>query len=271
MHLTFQEAARGVHKDLSINVTDTCPSCSGSRSQSGSKPEKCTTCNGTGMETITSGPFIMRSNCRRCHGSRVIIKNPCRECSGKGTTVQRKRVTVPVPAGIEDSQTVRMPVGKKEIFITFRVENSTYFRRDGSDIHTDAMITLSQALLGGTTRIQGIYENVNVEIPPGTGSHSKIRLRGKGIRKVHGVGHGDHYVHVKIKVPQVLSHKQKALAVVLAEMETDTPGTIEGVTKTVGGKNSATTEDNIVRRVKEALDDDGLSEEESPSKKKNAV
>lgn len=67
--------------------------------------------------------------------------------------------------GVEDSQTVRMPVGKKEVFITFRVEASDYFRRDGSDIHTDAAISISQAILGGATRIQGIYENLTVEVP----------------------------------------------------------------------------------------------------------
>ena len=68
----------------------------------------------------------MRSTCRKCYGARVIVKNPCTECSGKGKTVQRKKVVVPVPAGVEDGQTVRMPVGNKEIFITFRVSAIYY-------------------------------------------------------------------------------------------------------------------------------------------------
>jgi len=66
--------------------------------------------------------------------------------------------------GVEDSQTVRMPIGKKEVFITFRVEKSDYFRRDGADVHTDAAISISQAILGGSTRVQGIYENLTVEV-----------------------------------------------------------------------------------------------------------
>lgn len=73
------------------------------------------------QETISTGPFVMRSTCRHCYGARVLIKTPCMECQGKGKTVQRKKIVVPVPAGVEDGQTVRMPVGKKEIFITFRV------------------------------------------------------------------------------------------------------------------------------------------------------
>lgn len=68
-------------------------------------------------------------------------------------------MTVPVPAGVEDGQTIRMAVGNKEVFITFRVEKSKYFRRDGPDIHTDAEISLAQAVLGGTIRIEGVYED----------------------------------------------------------------------------------------------------------------
>lgn len=99
MTLTFEEAARGVHKDVRVNVTETCPKCSGSRCAPGSSPVKCRACNGTGMETIATGPFVMRSACRRCRGSRQTIQDPCPECQGKGTTVNRKKVTVPVPAG----------------------------------------------------------------------------------------------------------------------------------------------------------------------------
>ena len=75
------------------------------------------------QETVSTGPFMMRTTCRTCRGAKEIIKNPCTECSGKGKTVQQKRVVVPVPAGVEDGQTVRMPVGSKEIFITFRVRS----------------------------------------------------------------------------------------------------------------------------------------------------
>ena len=99
MNLTFAQAAKGVNKDVSLNVVDTCIKCRGSRSEPGFKAVKCPYCNGTGMETISTGPFIMRSTCRRCQGSRMHISRPCLECEGKGSTVQRKTVTVPVPAG----------------------------------------------------------------------------------------------------------------------------------------------------------------------------
>ena len=102
-----------------------------------------------------------------------------------------------------------MQVGQKEVFITFRVEKSDYFRRDGADIHTDASIFLSQAALGGAIRVQGIYEELTVDIPKGTQSHTRIRMNSKGLRKVNGYGFGDHFIHLKIKVPTRLTEKQK--------------------------------------------------------------
>uniref|UniRef100_A0A1Q3FXA3 DnaJ homolog l(2)tid, mitochondrial n=1 Tax=Culex tarsalis TaxID=7177 RepID=A0A1Q3FXA3_CULTA len=239
MNLTFAQAARGVNKDIDVNVVDTCPKCTGSRCEPGTKPGKCQYCNGTGMETISTGPFVMRSTCRYCQGTRMYIKYPCLECGGKGQTVQRKRVTVPVPAGVEDGQTVRMAVGSKELFITFNVEKSRYFRRDGSDVHTEANISLSQALLGGTIRIQGVYEDQTIQIVPGTSSHTRITLKGKGLKRVNSYGSGDHYVHLKIQIPTKLSSQQKALVQAYAELEEDTPGQIMGVTHKTDGKYSA--------------------------------
>ncbi|CAL8128985.1 unnamed protein product [Orchesella dallaii] len=269
MDLTFQEAARGVHKDVVLNVTDACPKCNGTKCELGSKPAKCLQCNGTGMETLTTGPFIMKSTCRQCKGTRVVIQHPCQECHGKGTTVQRKKVTVPVPAGVEDSQTVRMPVGKREVFITFRVQKSNYFRRDGADVHTETLISISQAVLGGSTGVQGIYENLTVEIPRGTSSHTRIRIRGRGIRKVNGIGVGDHYVHLKVKVPNVLSVKQEALIKAYAELETDTPGTVKGVIKTAGGTNRATEDTDLLRCIRGALEDVEIDPELEQDAKRN--
>ncbi|KAJ8953331.1 hypothetical protein NQ318_012126 [Aromia moschata] len=222
LRVSFSQAARGTNKDVNINVVDNCPKCRGSRCEPGTAATKCQFCNGTGMESITTGPFVMRSTCRYCQGTRMYIKHKCTECEGKGSTVQRRKVTIPVPAGIEDGQTVRMTVGNKEVFVTFRVEKSDYFKRDGADVHTEAEISIAQALLGGTIRIQGLYEDHTIQVMPGTSSHTKIRLSGKGMKKVSGYGHGDHYVTFKIAVPKRLDAKQKALALAYAELEKDT-------------------------------------------------
>lgn len=120
LSLTFAQAARGVNKEILMNVVDTCPKCRGTRSEPGTQPGRCTYCNGSGMETITTGPFMMRSTCRYCSGTGQHNKYPCMECDGKGQNVQRRKVNVPVPAGVENGQTVRMQVGKREVFITFK-------------------------------------------------------------------------------------------------------------------------------------------------------
>lgn len=116
------------------------------------------------------------------------------------------------------------------------MEKSAYFRREGADVHTDAEISLSQAVLGGTIRAQGVYEDqviqvctiahhpieelaivsklnefAFIQIMPGTASHTKICLNNKGMKRVNSYGNGDHYVHIKIAVPKKLTREQKAL------------------------------------------------------------
>ena len=183
-------------------------------------------------------------------------RHPCKSCGGAGQTKQHHRVKVPIPAGIEDGQTVRMQVGSKEVFITFSVAPSDYFRRQGADVHTDAKISISQAALGGAIRVQGVYEDLNVQIPVGTASHTRMRMAGKGIKKVSGHGYGDHYIHVRMDPPKILNNKQRALLQAFAETEIDTPGTITGLTYTKdGGKVVIEDPNGLVNEIREALAD----------------
>ncbi|KAM4584731.1 dnaJ homolog subfamily A member 3, mitochondrial-like [Odontesthes bonariensis] len=239
MELTFSEAAKGVNKELSVNIDDNCPRCGGKGNEPGTKVSQCHYCNGTGMETINTGPFMMRTACRRCGGKGSIIITPCAVCRGSGQTKKRQTVAVPVPAGVDNGQTVRMSVGTKEILISFRVQKSPVFRRHGVDIHSDAFISIAQAILGGTATSQGLYDTINIVIPSGCQADLVIRLQGKGIRRVNSYSYGDHYVHVKIRVPKKLSRKQRSLLLSYAEEETDVQGTVNGVSPSAGGGSSA--------------------------------
>uniref|UniRef100_A0A8C7VAY8 DnaJ homolog subfamily A member 3, mitochondrial n=1 Tax=Oncorhynchus mykiss TaxID=8022 RepID=A0A8C7VAY8_ONCMY len=239
MELTFTQAAKGVNKEMAFNTEASCQRCDGKGSEPGTKVVHCHYCNGSGMETVNTGPFVMRSTCRRCNGKGTVISTPCNSCHGTGQTRQKKTVMVPVPAGVEDGQTVRMPVGKKEVFITFRVQKSPVFRRDGADIHSDVLISVAQAVLGGTARAQGLYETVNLSIPAGIQTDQRILLSGKGIARISGYGYGDHYVHVKVRVPKILTDRQKALLMSYAEDETEVEGTVNGVTSTTAGGGSS--------------------------------
>ncbi|TNN68852.1 DnaJ subfamily A member 3, mitochondrial [Liparis tanakae] len=250
MELTFTQAAKGVNKEFSVNMEAACQRCDGKGNEPGTKVQHCSSCNGSGMETVNTGPFVMRSTCRRCGGKGTVIATPCQACRGAGQTKQRKTVTVPVPAGVEDGQTIRMPVGKKEVFITFRVQRSPVFKRDGADIHSDLLISVAQAILGGTARSQGLYETLNLSIPAGIQTDQRIRLSGKGIARITGYGYGDHYVHVKIKVPKILTDRQKTLLASYAEDETEVEGTVNGVTTTTTGERTfqLTLTDRSLRR-----------------------
>lgn len=271
MNLSFAQAARGVNKDINVNIMDTCGKCNGSKCEPGSKPARCQHCNGTGMETISTGPFVMRSTCRYCQGSRMHIKNPCTDCSGKGQKLQRKKVTVPVPAGVENNQTVRMSVGRKELFITFKVERSPYFRRDGADVHTDAEISITQAVLGGTIRVQGVYEDHSIQIQAGTSSHHRICLDNKGLKRINANGNGNHYIHIKIQIPKKLSEQQKALLQVYGEMEQDTPGHVMGMTfKTDGSKQCMVGPKELLQNIRRAIGTDGTKEDEPIVKSENS-
>lgn len=212
LSVSFKEAAIGCDKEVIINSPDVCQVCQGSCCQPGYKPAKCPYCQGTGTETISTGPFLLRSTCRVCKGTRMFINKPCTVCQGKGQTIQAKTVIVPVPAGVTDGQTIRMRlVNNKELYVTFKVAKSNYFKRDDADIHTDAVISVSQAVRGGTIRVEGLYEDLNVTVNPGTSSHSRIRLPQKGIKRLDSYGRGDHYVNIKIRVPEKPTKAQKEL------------------------------------------------------------
>ncbi|XP_052792102.1 protein tumorous imaginal discs, mitochondrial-like isoform X1 [Mya arenaria] len=256
MNISFQEACRGVNKEIELNVKSTCHACNGSKAAPGYKPETCPQCQGTGLETMNTGVFMMSTTCRMCQGQKKIIKKRCEVCRGNGKVLGRKKVVVAIPAGIEDGQTVRQHVGDQELFITFKVGRSNIFRREGADVHSDVTITLAQAVLGGTKRVPGIYEDILLSIPAGTQSHDRMRLSGKGISRVNTYGHGDHYVHFKIKVPLHLSAEQRALLLAYAETERNVDGTISGLVDTKSGRKAAD-EGGLVSKIRDAINTTG--------------
>merc|ERR1719221_2499387 len=144
---------------------------------------------------------------------------------------QVRQVMVPIPAGISDGQTLRLSLGGgQEVFITCRVGESDYFRREGYNVHSTAFISLSQALLGGIIRITGLHEDINLRIPPGTSSHTEMTLSGRGIKHMESYNtRGDHIVLIMIKMPAYMTEEQKELIREYAFLEKDTPGTVNGV------------------------------------------
>ncbi|XP_077575077.1 dnaJ homolog subfamily A member 3, mitochondrial-like isoform X1 [Stigmatopora nigra] len=266
MELTFTEAAMGVNKQLSVNLDDACPRCAGTGAEPGTRVPRCQYCNGTGTESLHTGPFMMRSTCRRCGGKGSIVITPCALCRGSGQTKKKQTVTVPVPAGIEHGQTVRMAVGQKEILITFEVQGSKVFRRQGMDIHSDMLISVAQAILGGTATGQGLHQSISIVIPAGCQVDQVIRLEGKGIRKMNSYSYGDHYVHIKIRVPQKLTRRQRSLLLTYAEEETDVTGTVNGVNTSPGRASTTDSQRSEKSSNSPKKEDETKKTEDKPKK-----
>jgi len=172
----------------------------------------------------------------------------------RNPTLKRRMVNVPIPAGIADGQTLRLTVGNQEVFVTVRVDESDYFSRVGNDIHTNANISISQAILGGIIRIQGLHEDLNIRIHPGTDSHTELTLSGRGVKHMEAYNsYGDHIVHIRIKLPVKLTDEQREIMEDYARLEKNTPGTVNGVDKSVWG--------GLRRRSKPKSDQ---AEQESP-------
>ena len=220
--ITFEEAAFGCEKDVSLDRVEECGECRGSGAAPGTSPETCSNCGGSGQvqqrRQTPMGVFATTSPCPRCGGKGKIISTPCKSCGGSGQVRQRKTLKVTIPAGIDNGQIVSLrgqgnagknggPAGDLQIVIT--VQPHPLFRREGANVYCDAPITFTQAVLGGELEIPTIDGKVKYDIPEGTQTGTTFRLRGKGIPSVNGRGRGDQYVTVYIETPRNLNREQK--------------------------------------------------------------
>lgn len=184
----------------------------------------CAKCNGSGVQAITTKAHMVRGPCKVCNGRRYVPQQSCLQCNGRGIMIVNKQVEVNVPAGVDSGDIIRVPHPnkKQQIAVRILVAKSDDFTRVGNDILSDLMIPLSQAVLGGSVKVKGVDgENNEIVLQPGTESNTKIRLVGKGVKTNSGVG--DHILTVKVRIPKILSAKQRALMTAFAEMEHDEP------------------------------------------------
>ncbi len=220
--VTFEEAAFGCEKEVTLERVEQCENCKGAGAAPGTSPETCTNCGGSGTvqqrRQTPMGVFATTGPCPRCGGKGKIISNPCKACGGSGQTRKKKTVKVSIPAGIDDRQIISLrgqgnagknggPAGDLQIVIT--VQPHQLFRRDGADVYCDAPITFTQAVLGGEMEIPTIDGKVSYTLPEGTQTGSTFRLKGKGIPNVNGRGRGDQFVTVHIETPRGLNREQK--------------------------------------------------------------
>jgi molecular chaperone DnaJ len=238
LSITFAEAVWGVRKDVEITRSAGCQTCRGTGAASGTKAEICRTCQGKGQVVHAQGFFMVQSTCAQCHGAGKTIKEPCRDCHGRAVRAETSTLTVTVPAGVDDSQTLRI-AGKGEgvangtagdLYVVLLVGEDERFERDGDDIITEVPISFFQAALGGEIEIDTLDDGCNgtaiLELRAGTQSGDEVMRRGQGIPHVADHGRGDHYIRFSVEVPRKLSAKQeKVLREAAAEFGEDRPRT----------------------------------------------
>ena len=233
VQISFEEAAFGCEKEISINTSETCSTCNGTKAKAGTSAITCPKCSGTGRIRVTQRTIMgmMQSEqvCDSCGGEGKIIKEKCNTCHGHGKVRKVKKVTVSIPAGIDHGQTLRL-AGKGEVgdpgapsgdlLVTVSVKRHEVFERRGQDVHMRMPISFAQAALGSELSIPTLDGNVKFKIEPGTQTSSKFRLQGKGIPNLrNSKQRGDQYVEVYIVVPKNLTDKQKEI---LKEIEPET-------------------------------------------------
>ena len=241
--LSFEEAVFGCKKEVSINRVESCPDCHGTGCEPGTTAEVCPDCHGSGYVTVQQRTMlgVMRSQqpCKTCGGKGKIIHQPCKSCGGAGSVRRQRKLTVSIPAGIDNGQAVSLrgqggagknggPAG--DLLISVTVRPHEFFKRDGTSVYLEHPVTFLQATLGAELEIPTIDGKVKWSLPAGTQPGTTFRLRGKGIPSVNGRGRGDQYVTVNVQVPTGLTHEQKeALRAYGEAMGELSPGPMEGV------------------------------------------
>ena len=222
VNIKFEEAAFGVKKDVFVSKIEQCHDCKGTGCAEGTTAEVCPDCKGTGTVMSTKRtPFGMvqsSEQCPKCKGRGKIIHSPCKTCRGIGSVRRQHKVSVSIPAGIDDGQTISLkgqgnaglnggPAG--DLLITVLVQPHARFERDGASILLDQEISFSQAALGAEIEVPTLDGKVKLNIPEGTQTGTTFRLKGKGVPFLRNGGRGDQFVTVNVAVPRSMTSTQK--------------------------------------------------------------
>lgn len=234
MEITFEEAAFGVEKEISLKRAERCEHCHGEGAEPGSKVETCPECHGSGYVRFTQntmfGQMVNERPCSRCHGEGKIISNPCKECGGNGTVKKTKKLKVKIPAGVDNGSRLRVggegEAGLKggpsgDLYVYLYVKPHKFFERDGTTVLCEVPINIVQATLGAEIKVPTLDGQVTMKVPEGTQPGKVMRLKGKGIPSLRGGGRGDQLVRMKVVVPTKLTDKQKDALQKFADISKD--------------------------------------------------
>ena len=230
LEVSFEEAAFGVERTLTIPRLEHCEECGGSGSAGDRPPEPCDVCAGHGQVRYNQGFLTVARTCPKCQGEGSVIQDPCPECRGQGLVEQARKIQVKIPAGVDTGARLRLqsegehgrfggPPG--DLYVVLRVASHESFRREGYHVLSEVEVSYPQAVLGASLEVRTIHGPAELEVPPGTEPGQQFRLRGQGITRLDGRGRGDHVAFARIAIPRPgeLGEEQVELLRRLAELE----------------------------------------------------
>ncbi len=230
VNLTLEEAAFGCEKEVTVVRNEYCTECQGTRSKTGTSPERCSACNGTGqikqVKSSVFGRFTNITACPKCRGEGRIITEPCPKCRGTGRERHQRAVPVKIPAGVNTGNQIGIrgqgdagsrggPSG--DLIVNITVQKHEFFTRDGDDIYYELPINFAQAALGTEATVPTLEGDTKLKIPAGCQSGANFRFRNKGITHLQDRGRGDQIVVVSVTTPDSLTKEQRQLFEQLAQ------------------------------------------------------
>ncbi len=216
VELTLAEVASGTQKTFTLKLLDPCDKCDGAGMEPGTRPQRCTTCSGSGevrrAQRSFFGQFVSVMPCPTCHGEGQVIASPCKKCRGEGRMRGEHTVPVQIPAGVATGQYMTLRgVGnagarggpRGDILVVFDVKEDPRFERDGEDLYCEVLVTFPQLVFGADVTVPTVTGTVSMRVSPGTASGQVLHLRGRGLPRVNGSGSGDLHVRVQVWTPDV--------------------------------------------------------------------
>ena len=221
LEITLEEAYSGKSDTINVPMNTECSGCKGNGGENGEAPIVCPNCQGSGKTRASQGFFMIERSCTSCNGSGQIVVNPCKSCGGQGRVKKPKKLSINVPAGVEDGNRIRLS-GQGEaglrggrtgdLYIFVSIKPHKFFQRDGSDLYCNVPVSMATAALGGQIDIPTIDgSKLSVSIPEGSQNNKHLRLRGKGMPILRQKNFGDLHLQISVETPVNLSKKQKQL------------------------------------------------------------
>jgi molecular chaperone DnaJ len=218
MELDLHQAVFGTTVEIEVPKLSECETCKGSGAAKGSTPVQCETCHGSGQVRVSQGIFQLQQTCPRCRGSGKTVKNPCDTCLGQGRVRRTKKLSVKIPAGVDNGDRVRLagegeagrnggPAG--DLYVEMHVRGHEIFEREGDNLSCEVPISFGIATLGGSVIVPTLDGQVSLKIPAETQSGRVFRLRDKGVQPVRGGSRGDLFCRVMVETPVKLSSEQR--------------------------------------------------------------